>query len=343
MTPFWKIAVVAIALLSLAPFGVVRAQAPVVVGASTAVPGVVEDGAEIYRIVEGYDGADDPLGLADGSLVFAEPGAGRLHLLNTETDEVSVLVADSNESHGVGQDSEGRLISVQAWDGSQQVGIIYPPEAEAVLADEYDGMRFSRPNDLVLASNGGVYFTDPGLTSGQAAELVERYGRTPLGPRLPPAVYYIAPGGAPVRIEDDMIRPNGIQLNRDETKLYVSDSNGEHVIAWDIRPDGLVENRREFGTLQGRSNRDNGLGGIRTYADGMAVDDDDRLYVATGGGIEVFNAQGEHLGVIPVRCPPRDCQNVAFGGPNKQTLYVAGAGSLYKVEMLARGLTTRAK
>ena len=343
MKPGTPLAATAGALLSLAPFCVTYAQVPVVVGFSTAVPGVVEDGSEIYRIVQGYDGLDDPLGLADGSLVFAEPGARRLHLLNTETDEISVLVADANESHGVNQDSEGRLISVQAWDGSQQVGVIYPPEAKTVFADEYDGMRFSRPNDLILASNGGVYFTDPGLTSGQAAELVERYGGTPLGPRLPPAVYYIPPGQAPVRIEDEIIRPNGIQLSKDERTLYVSDSNGEHVIAWDILPSGLVENRRAFGTLRGRSNRNNGLGGIRTYADGMAVDDDDRLYVATGSGIEVLNAQGEHLGIIPVRCPPADCQNLAFSGPDKRTLYVAGAGSLYKVEMIARGLSTRAK
>ena len=343
MKPITKIGILALTLLSLAPFGVVHAQAPAVVGTATEIPGVVEGGSEIQRLLEGYDGLDDPLGLADGSLVFAEPGARRLHLLNTETDEVLVLVADSNESHGVNQDSQGRLISVQALDGSQQVGVIYPAGSEAVIADEYDGLRFSRPNDLVLAGNGGVYFTDPGLTAGQAAELVERYGGAPLGPRLPPAVYYIAPGGAPVRIEDDMIRPNGIQLNRDETTLYISDSNGEHVIAWDIGPNGLVENRREFGTLQGRSNRDNGLGGIKSYADGMAVDNDDRLYIATGGGVEVLNAQGGHLGIIPVRCLPRDCQNLAFSGPNKQTLYIAGAGSLYKVEMIARGLTTRAK
>jgi gluconolactonase len=333
----------AVIALPLTSFGAANAQEPVVVGYSTAVPGVVEDGSEIYRIVEGYEGLDDPLGLADGSLVFAEPGARRLHLLNTETDDISVLVADSNESHGVNQDSEGRLISVQAWDGSQRVGVIYPSEAQTVFADEYDGMRFSRPNDLILARNGGVYFTDPGLTSGQAAELVERYGGTPLGPRLPPAVYYIPPSQAPVRIEDEMIRPNGIQLSKDETTLYISDSNGEHIIAWDVLPNGLVENRREFGTLQGRSNRDNGLGGVRTYADGMAVDDEDRLYVATGSGIEVLNAQGGHLGIIPVRCPPRDCQNLAFSGPDKRTLYVAGAGSLYKVQMIARGLSTRAK
>ncbi len=345
MTPRTKIPVVAVTLVSLAAFCAGCTEAPAdVVGTATEIPGVVAGGAPIQRLVEGYKGLDDPIGLMDGTLVFSEPNALRLHRLNPETNQVSVLVADSNESHGVTEDSKGRLISAQAWDGSTRIGVIYPPGSEAVLADSYDGMPFSRPNDLIVAKNGGVYFTDPGLTAQQAEELVKRYDGRPLAPRLPPAVYYIPPGQPPVKIEENMIRPNGIQLNRDETILYASDSNGDHVIAWDIRPDGLVENRREFGAaLQGRSTRDNGLGGIKTFADGMAVDNEDRLYVATGGGIEVLNPQGEHLGIIPVRCPPADCQNLAFGGPAKQTLYIGGAGSLYKVEMIARGLTTRAK
>ena len=343
MTPRTKIAVVAAIFMSAAPFCVASAQAPAVVGAATEIPGVVKGGSPIQRIVTGYKGLDDPIGLRDGTLVFSEPDGLRLHRLNTQTNEASVLVAQSNESHGVTEDSQGRLISAQAWDGSTRIGVIYPLGKEAVLADKYDGKPFSRPNDLIVAKNGGIYFTDPGLTAQQAEELVKRHGGMPLGPRLPPAVYYIPPGKAPVRIEDHLIRPNGVQLSRDETKLYVNDSNGDHIIAWDIRPDGLVENRREFATLKGRSNRDNGLGGIKTFADGMAVDNDDRLYVATGGGIEVLSPQGEHLGIIPVRCPPADCQNIAFSGPTKQTLYIGGAGSLYKVEMIARGLTTRAK
>ena len=340
------IAVALCVLSAQAPFSIVSGQAiftPVVVGTATAIPGVVEGGAEIQHILEGYNGLDDPIGLMNGSLVFAEPGALRIHRMDPETNRVSVLVAESNESHGVTQDAAGRLISAQAWDGSTRIGVIYPPESEAVLADNYEGRPFSRPNDLIVAKNGGVYFTDPGLTAGQAERLVERYGGRPLGLRLPAAVYYIPPGGDPVRVEENMIRPNGIQLSRDESTLYVSDSNGEHLIAWDIQPNGLVDNRREFGVLEGRSRRDNGLGGVRTFADGMAVDSDDRVYVSTGAGIEVLSPQGEHLGIIPVRCLPRDCQNVAFGGPTKQTLYVAGAGSLYKVEMLARGLTERAK
>lgn len=334
---------IAAALMCLLSCDVLGAEAPVVVGTATDIPGVVKGGTPIERILTGYNGLDDPIGLTDGTVIFSEPNTRRLYRLNPATNEVSVFIAESNESHGVSEARDGRLISAQALDGSTRIGVIYPPDKVAVLADKYDGMPFSRPNDLIVARNGGVYFTDPGLTAQQAEELVKRRGGQPVGPRLPPAIYYIPPGGAPVKIEDKLIRPNGIQISADETKLYADDSNGEHVFVYDIRPNGLVENRREFGTLKGRSTRDNGLGGIKTFADGMTFDNDGRLYVATGAGVEVLSPRGEHLGIIPVRCLPADCQNLAFSGANKQTLYVGGAGSLYKIDMIARGLTVRAK
>ena len=93
-------------------------QAPAVVGAAVDIPGVVKGGTPIERILTGYDGLDDPIGLTDGTLVFSEPGARRLHRLDTRTNAASVLVADSNESHGVTEDARGRLISAQAWYGS---------------------------------------------------------------------------------------------------------------------------------------------------------------------------------------------------------------------------------
>ena len=326
--------------------GVVRGQAnqaPTTVGVAVDIPGVVKGGTKIERIKEGFNGLDDPIGLMDGTLVFSEPGMRRLHKLDTKTNQSSVLVAESNESHGTSQDSKGRLISAQALDGSTRIGVIYPPGSETVLADNFEGKPFSRPNDVIVAKTGGIYFTEPGLTAQQAEALVKKQGGKPLAPRLPPAVYYIPPGGKAIRIEDKLIRPNGISLSRDEKILYVSDSNGEHITAWDIQPDGLVRNRRNLGTLTGRSTRDNGLGGVKTFADGMTIDNDGRLYVATGGGIEVLSPQGQHVGTIPVKCAPADCQNVAFGGPEKKTLYIAGAGSLYKVEMIARGFSGRAK
>src|SRR5882762_3922124 len=105
MTPKTKIAVFAVALVFVAPFCVASAQVPAIVGAATEIPGVVKGGSPIQRILQGYKGLDDPIGLRDGTLVFSEPVARRLHRLNTETNEASVLVAPSNESHGVSQDS----------------------------------------------------------------------------------------------------------------------------------------------------------------------------------------------------------------------------------------------
>ena len=314
----------------------------VAVGVASDIPGVVKGGATIERILTGFNGLDDPIGLMDGTLAFSEPGARRVHRLDREL-RLSVLVAESNESHGVTQDVKGRLISAQAGDGSTRIGVIHPPGSEGVIADNFEGRSFSRPNDVIVARNGAVYFTDPGLTVPQAEELRKRSGGKPLAPRLPPRVYYVPPGGRAVTIEDRMIRPNGIQLSGDERTLFVSDSNGDHVIAFDIQSNGLVRNRRNFGVLEGRSSRDNGLGGIRTFADGMTIDNDGRLYVATGAGVEILSSRGEHVGTIPVRCLPADCQNLAFSGPGKRTLYVGGAGSLYKVEMIARGLAGRPK
>ena len=88
------------------------------------IPGVVRNGSPIERILTGFDGLDDPIGLTDGTLVFSEPGARRVHRMNTTTNAVSVLVADSNESHGVTEDANGRLISAQAWDGSTSIGVM---------------------------------------------------------------------------------------------------------------------------------------------------------------------------------------------------------------------------
>src|SRR5215471_4180079 len=178
-------------------------QAPAVAGITIDIPGVVKGGTPIERILTGYDGLDDPIGLTDGTLVFSEPGARRLHRLNPRTNEVTVLVADSNESHGVTEDARGRLISAQAWYGSTRIGVIYPPDSRAVLADGYEGKPFSRPNDVIVARNGGLYFTEPGLTVQQAEALTKQLGR-PLEPQLPPAVYYVPPGGRAILIENKL-------------------------------------------------------------------------------------------------------------------------------------------
>jgi gluconolactonase len=131
--------------------------------------------------------------------------------------------------------------------------------------------------------------------------------------------------------------PHGIQLSPDEKTLYVADSYGESVVAFDVADDGSLSNRRAFGHYKGVSKVERGYD---SHADGIAVDSESRVYVGTLQGVQVFSPQGENLGLIPISQRP---QNLAFAGPDKKTLYIAGQGAVYRLRMLSQGYMGRAK
>jgi len=268
--------------------------------------------------------------MPDGTLLFTETNASRV--LHIEADDsVSTFLESTNGSNGLGFDPTGRLISVQTTPGKTQVGVIYPLGSEAVLTDNFEGSPYGRPNDLVVSTTGGVYFTDPGPNVVAGAP-------PPASPPLPPAVYYVSPEGATSRVAQGIERPNGITLSVDEGTLYVNNTGGSFLLAFDVQPDGTLSDRREFIAYEGVTT--NADGTVASGADGLAIDSEGRLYAATTLGVQVFSAAGEHLGIIPLSRQP---QNLAFAGPDKQTLYVVGRGAAYKVAMLSRGFVGRAK
>lgn len=311
-----------IAVLALAA-GLAQAQATI----ATAIPGVAAAGTRIELIKEGFDGTEGPLALADGSLIFTETTANRITRIGAD-GTTSTYLDNSNGSNGLGFGAGGALYAVQVRE--PRVGIVAPKEQARTLADGWDGLPFGRPNDLVVGRNGNVYFTDsgaaPGASNGQHAHAVAK-----------PAVYRIPASGKLERVAADIERPNGIQLSPDEKTLYVANTQGEHVLAYDVAPDGTVGKRRDFARLTGWSKGDNGWS---SGADGLAVDGAGRLYVASNAGIEVFGPRGDALGVIPL---PKKPQNLAFSGPGKHTLYVVGRGAAYKIALLAQGYEGRAK
>jgi gluconolactonase len=264
--------------------------------------------------------------LPDGSVIFTETNASRITKIDKDNN-TSTYLENTNGSNGLAFDTKGRLISVQTTAGQTKIGVLAPKGSEAVLADSFEGKPFGRPNDLVVDKKGGVYFTEPGPNAAPGAP----------PPPLTPAVYYVPPGGRAMRIAEGIERPNGIMLSRDEKTLFVNNTSGEYLLAFDIQPDGTVKNRRNFAKYQSVTKTDTG---VTSGADGLAIDNDGRLYVATAGGVEVFNGDGQHLGTIPVSRAP---QNIAFAGPNKKTLYIVGRGAAYKVQLLAQGFTGRAK
>jgi gluconolactonase len=315
-------------LLAFAAFAVagsahspVRAQDGSV---ATAIPGVVAAGTRIELIKDGFNGTEGPIALPDGGFAFTETTAARITRIAAD-GSTSTYLDNSNGANGLGFDAAGALYAVQVLE--PRVGIIAPAGKARTLADKWDGLPFARPNDLVVGRSGNVYFTDSGNAPGQAATK----------PTAKPAVYRISPQGALERVAADIERPNGIQLSPDEKTLYVANTLGEHVLAYDVAPDGKVGKRRDFARLAGWSKGDTGWS---SGADGLAVDAAGRVYVASNAGIEVFGTAGEALGVIPL---PKRPQNLAFAGPGKNTLYVVGRGAAYKIAVSTPGFAGRAK
>lgn len=305
-------------------FAGVQAQEAV----TTAIPGVVAGGAKIELIKEGFKGTEGPVALPDGSLAFTETQANRITRIAAD-GTTSPFLENSNGANGLGFNAKGELIAVQVAD--TRVGVVYPQGQARTLADNFEGLPFGRPNDVVVNQRGGIYFTDSGVN-------VAPNQPAPTKVFAKPAVYYITPEGVLKRLAADIERPNGIQLSPDEKVLYVANTNGEHVLAYDIAADGSVGARRNFAKLAGWSKADNGS--WSSGADGLAVDEKGRLYVATNVGIEVFSASGEALGSIAL---PKKPQNLAFAGAGKKYLYVVGRGSAYRIATQTAGYAGRAK
>jgi len=306
---------------ALAFAAVVQADDPV----TPAIPGVSAGGIVIETIKEGFKGTEGPIGYTDGSLLFTETNENRIVRIAPD-NTVSSFLENSNGANGLALNANGEIIAVQTL--KPQVGIIYPADKQKIFAENFEGTAFQRPNDLVLAKSGGIYFTDSGTRPTK---------ENPNPPASHPGVFYITPTGELKRLANDIDRPNGIQLSKDEKVLYVANTLGEHVLAYDIGADGSISNRRNFAKLDGWKNEENVWS---SGADGLAIDDEDRLYVASNAGIEVFSAKGDALGVILL---PKKPQNIAFAGTDKKTLYAVGRGSAYKIPLLAQGFKGRAK
>src|SRR5262249_49358616 len=163
---------------------------------------------------------------------------------------------NANRTIGLGYDPKGRLIGAQSRD--PRVGVLAP--VRSTLAESFEGQPLVRPNDLVIDRKGGIYFSDP-LPSPQTQFRDPPPGRKPL-------LFYITPDGRTTKRTEEIARPNGVQLSRNQKTLYAVD--GDHIVAFDVQPNGAVKKPRKFAEVTG---------------DGLAVDNDDRLYAATEQGI----------------------------------------------------------
>jgi gluconolactonase len=245
----------------------------------------------------------------------------------TLPDQVDVMLMDAGHPDGLALDPDGSVV-VAGYSGRSVWRL--RDGAKETIVDQFDGKALNSPDDLVIRSDGTIYFTDPtfGLdyTKGEKSESgIE-------------AVFRITPDGQTVLEDDSLSGPNGIALSPDESLLYVSSTFTGAITAYDVGEDGSLSNSRTW--VSGA------LG-----ADSMTVDASGNVYVATLAGISVFSSDGTSLGAIAV---PQATSNVSFGGPDQRTLFITArdflsafgagnaGGTLYRIDgMPVRGLPGR--
>ena len=295
----------------------------------TAIPGVIDASAKWTLVYQSDVNSDGILGAPDGSLLFAQEQKNHIAKLDKK-DKFSAFLTTPHGPGAVAIGPKGKIIVVERTctdpggkpdDCKEATGIAQLTPTRKVLADSFMGKNLGRINDLVVAKNGGVYFTSGGA-------------------------YYVSPTGQVSSIGENL-RTNGINLSRDEKTLYVT--NGPVITAFDVQPDGSVKNQREFGKLEGGGN-----------GDGMAIDSEGRLYDATAPGIQVLSAEGKYLGLIPMprngisvafSGPGKKwLYAVGNGGVDASGKEIATAPgvrntamTIYKIPLLSQGFKGRAK
>ena len=192
-----------------------------------------------------------------------------------------------------------------------------------VIAERYNGKRLNSPNDVVVKSDGSIWFTDPpfGILSdyeGHKSDIEQDknyvFRADPLNGSLTP-------------VADDFVRPNGIAFSPDESKLYIADSHPSqrNMRVYDVAANGTIKNGRVFATCTaGRF-------------DGFRLDDSGRIWTSTDEGVHCYDPDGTLIGKILV---PEILSNVVFGGPKRNRLFITATTSLYAVMVTVNGAKT---
>jgi gluconolactonase len=199
-----------------------------------------------------------------------------------------------------------------------------PDGTRETLATHWDGKELNSPNDVIVASDGSILFTDPtyGRMPGFGLEREQELDFQ--------GVYRIPAGGGELELLlDDFAQPNGLCFSPDESLLYVNDTDRAHIRVFDVGPGHRLSNGRVL--AEGIGDGDLAKGGL---VDGMKADERGNVYVTGPGGVWVFSPAGEHLGTIQV---PEDVGNVNWGDDDWRTLYIPATTSLYRVRLEVSG------
>ena len=279
---------------------------------------VVGQEAGLERLGTGYEFTEGAVWNAAGRfLIFSDMPGDHMRRWS-EADGVTTFRRPSNKANGNAYDHAGRLVTCEH--ATSRVTRTEPDGTITVLATHYEGRELNSPNDVVVAADGAIWFTDP--IFGR----VEYYG-VPRDPELAfRGVYRIAADGSgPTLIADDFDQPNGLCFTDGGTRLLVNDTGRGHIRSFAVAADGGTSGGEVWATLAGA-----GEGG----ADGMKIDSAGNVYCCGPGGIHVFAPDATCLGVIRT---PEVAANFCWGGGDLRTLFVTASTSLYRTRTATPG------
>ena len=271
----------------------------------------------IEQLATGFTFTEGPIWRGD-YLLFSDIPCNRIVRLVKLSygPEISTLRTPSNNSNGLTLDGSGRLIACEH--SGRRVTRTEADGSITVLADSYKGGRLNSPNDVVVRSDGSVFFTDPSYGLGNPPQWMETPSK---------GVYRIAPNGELVLLVDDFNMPNGLAFSQDESLLYVNDTVERHIRAFDVAEDGSLGSGRVFVKM------DKPEPGA---PDGMKVDSQGNVYCTGPGGFWVMDPSGEPLGRVMMTELPA---NMAWGDHDWKSLYLTARTSIYRLKLSVLGIS----
>jgi len=283
---------------------------------------IVSRNQSIEELGSGYGStagpAEGPVWWREGGyLLFSDIGNNR-RMKWVSGEGVTIFQENTDYANGLTRDLQGRLIACEH--GTRRVTRLEPDGSITVVASSYKGTRLNRPNDVVVKSDGSIYFTDPWTHP-------EPWGEWDLDFA---GVYRVSPDlGTITLLVRDFVTPNGLAFSPDESILYINDSRRRHIRTFDVQPNGTLAlaTDRVFCDLKGERP------GI---PDGMKVDVEGNVYCGGAGGIWVIDPSGKHLGTIVHGQPATT--NLAFGGEDWRTLFFTSRNTLGSTQMKIPGV-----
>jgi gluconolactonase len=273
---------------------------------------IITPGAKVEKLADGFSFTEGPAADAQGNIFFTDQPNNRIHKWSVD-GKLSTWHENPGRANGLYFDKNGNLLACADLDN--ELWSIDANGKATVLVKDYKGKKLNGPNDLWIAPNGGIYFTDP---------LYKRpyWTRDPAMQQDGQHVYYLAPDRKKlIRVTEDLVQPNGIIGTPDGKYLYVADIGDKKTYRYRPNADGTLSDKTLFCSMG---------------SDGMTIDNEGNIYL-TGKGVTIFNPAGEQIEQIPVDAGWT--ANVTFGGKDRHTLFITAQKSLFALRMRVKGAT----